>query len=48
MEERERIIRLWFAMWLEQKDLGIDEIFTEDVTYTESWGPDPIPKGVWL
>lgn len=39
MEERERIIRLWFAMWLEQKDLGIDEIFTEDVTYTESWGP---------
>lgn len=48
MEERERIIRLWFAMWLEQKDLGIDEIFTEDVAYTESWGPDPILKGVWL
>lgn len=39
MNERERIIRLWFDMWLCQKDLGIDEIFTEDVTYIESWGP---------
>ena len=39
MEERERIIRLWFKMWLEQKDLGIDDIFAEDVVYTESWGP---------
>lgn len=39
MEERERIIRLWFNMWLEQKDLGIDDIFAEDVVYTESWGP---------
>ena len=33
MNEREGIIRLWFDMWLCQKDLGIDEIFTEDVTY---------------
>ena len=24
---------------LQQQDLGIDEIFTEDVVYTESWGP---------
>ena len=39
MEERERIIRLWFHMWLKQQDLGIDHIFTEDVLYTESWGP---------
>lgn len=39
MEERERIIQLWFDMWLEQKDLGIEEIFAEDVIYTESWGP---------
>ena len=39
MEERERIVRLWFEMWLEQEDLGIDEIFAEDVVYTESWGP---------
>ena len=39
MYEREEIIRLWFAMWLRQEDLGIDRIFTEDVMYTESWGP---------
>lgn len=39
MDERERKIRLWFDMWLRQTDLGINEIFTEDVTYIESWGP---------
>lgn len=39
MQEREKIIRLWFSMWLEQKDLGIESIFTEDVTYIESWSP---------
>lgn len=26
-------------MWLQQKDLGIDDIFAEDVIYIESWGP---------
>ena len=31
MNEREKIIRRWFDMWLEQQDFGIDEIFTEDV-----------------
>ncbi len=39
MNERERIIRLWFDMWLAQENLGIDDIFTNDVVYTESWGP---------
>ena len=39
MNQRERIIRLWFDMWLQQKDLGIDDIFTEDVIYIESWSP---------
>ncbi|MDO4720345.1 MAG: nuclear transport factor 2 family protein [Peptostreptococcaceae bacterium] len=39
MKEREKIIRLWFDMWLQQKDLGIDSIFTEDVVYIESWSP---------
>lgn len=39
MKEREKIINLWFGMWLQQKDLGIDDIFTEDTIYTESWGP---------
>ena len=39
MNEREKIVRLWFDMWLQQKDLGIDEIFTDDVIYIESWSP---------
>ena len=39
MNEREKIIRLWFDMWLKQQDLGMDKIFTEDVVYTESWCP---------
>lgn len=39
MNERERIIRLWFSMWLQQKDLGIDDIFADDVVYVESWSP---------
>ena len=39
MDEREKMIRLWFSMWLEKKDLGIDDIFAENVIYTESWGP---------
>ena len=36
MLEREKIVRLWFNMWLTQQDLGIDSIFAEDVVYTES------------
>lgn len=39
LKKREKIIRLWFDMWLQQQDLGIDDIFAENVTYTESWGP---------
>lgn len=39
MNEREKIIHLWFDMWLMQQDLGIDDIFAEDVVYTESWSP---------
>jgi len=27
MDEREKIIRLWFDMWLTQQDLGIDDFF---------------------
>ena len=27
MSEREKIIRLWFDMWLKQQDLGMDKIF---------------------
>ena len=39
MNEREKIIHLWFEMWLTKQDLGIDDIFAEDVIYTESWCP---------
>ena len=38
MDRREEIIRLWFDMWIQQKDLGIDDIFADHVIYTESWG----------
>lgn len=24
MDKREQMIRLWFSMWLEKKDLGMD------------------------
>jgi len=39
MNEREKIICLWFDMWLTQQDLGIDDIFLDDVIYIESWCP---------
>ena len=29
MDNRERIIRLWFDMWLTKKDLGIFNVFSE-------------------
>ena len=38
MNEREQIIQLWFKMWLTQQDLGMDDIFAEDVIYTEMHG----------
>ncbi len=37
--KKEQIIKLWFDMWIKQQDFGIDDIFTEDIIYTESWGP---------
>ena len=46
MNEHERIIRLWFDMWLQQKDLGIDDIFTEDAIYVESWSPKYENRGM--
>ena len=38
MEQREKIIKLWFDMWLQKKDLGIEDIFSADTIYIESWG----------
>ena len=40
MNEREKVIRLWFDMWLQKKDLGISEMFSDNAVYTESWGPE--------
>ena len=40
MDEREKTIRLWFDMWLQKKDLGIDQVFSDDAVYIESWGPE--------
>ncbi len=40
MEERENKIRLWFQMWLQKTDLGMEKIFSEDAVYLESWGPE--------
>ena len=39
MEQRERIIRQWFDMWLQARDSGILDIFAPGCVYTESWGP---------
>lgn len=40
MEKKEETIRLWFDMWLQKKDLGMEKIFTPDAVYIESWGPE--------
>ena len=40
MEEQERMLRLWFEMWLQRADLGIVNIFSSDAIYIESWGPE--------
>ena len=29
--KREEIIRLWFKMWVTQQDLGIDDIFLDNI-----------------
>ena len=40
MNKREEIVKLWFAMWLQKTDLGIQDIFSDDAVYVESWGPE--------
>ena len=40
MDNREKIIRLWFDMWLAKKDLGIFNVFSDNAVYIESWGPE--------
>lgn len=38
MDNRERIIRLWFDMWLAKKDLGIFNVFSDNAVYIEVGG----------
>lgn len=40
MDEREQKIQAWFGMWLEGSDQGIEDIFSPDAVYVESWGPE--------
>lgn len=40
MNEREDKIRRWFSMWLKNDCTGIEEIFSVDAVYIESWGPE--------
>lgn len=40
MSIREQKIRLWFDMWLQKRDLGILDLFSDDAVYIESWGPE--------
>ncbi len=44
MQIREKIIKQWFDMWLRQKDTGIENIFTENAVYIESWCPQYIGR----
>ena len=39
MNERERLIKRWFEMWLQGEYSGIEDLFSEDCVYVESWGP---------
>ena len=39
-DRRERIVRLWFDMWLQKSALGISDVFSDDAVYIESWGPE--------
>lgn len=38
MKEKEDIIKLWFEMWLKKQNLGIENIFSNEIKYIESYG----------
>lgn len=40
MTKREEKIRRWFSMWLKKDCTGMEEIFSADAVYIESWGPE--------
>lgn len=39
MNNKEKIIKNYFDMWLQKNSSKIEEIFTKDIIYIESWGP---------
>ena len=40
VSRREQVIRTWFDMWLRADSTGLEEIFTPEAVYIESWGPE--------
>lgn len=40
MNTREEKIESWFSMWLKKDCSGLEDIFSADAVYTESWGPE--------
>ena len=36
VNHKESIIQLWFTMWLQKNDLGIQEIFSKDAVYRKA------------
>ena len=38
MYQKEEIINLWFKMWIYKKDLGMENIFSQNIKYIESYG----------
>jgi len=40
MKRREDMVRTYFDMWLKKDISGIDGIFSDDVLYSESYGPE--------
>ena len=42
---RESKIHRWFSMWLDRRDTGIEDLFSPDAVYIESWGPEYHGRG---
>lgn len=40
LSARQVAVRRWFGMWLEGSCKGIEELFSPDAVYIESWGPE--------
>lgn len=40
MTQREETIHQWFRLWITHSDADLSGLFTGDVRYIESWGPE--------